>query len=534
MTQNYAGAYAFKADKWTRLNRFLTIGSQGGTYHAGDRQVTLDNLQAVQECIDEDGVRVVREVVEISDKGRAPKNDQAVMALAYCIKKGDLATRREAELAVNKVCRIGTHISQFAEAVDTFGYDPKNNGKGTGGGWGPIVMRSMANWYNSRTPDQVAYQAVKYQQREGWSHKDLIRLSHVTRHSDSKSLTGGNSAVYGWILDRNERVKFNGDKPRILEGFERIQGVTDPKVAAGLIRDYRLPREVVPTQLLNSTEVWEALLEQMPMTALIRNLGKMSSIGLLGPLSEWTGSVSSQLTDREALRKARVHPINLIVALRTYSLGHGIKGDLEWSVNQQIINALDDAFYASFENLEPINKRVLIAIDKSGSMRSSASATVLSAMECAAIMAMATVRKSNNYHIVGYDAENQGWGGGDRSGLVELNINPHQRLDDIVKNLPHDGGGTDASLPARWARKNKIKVDAICLYSDGESWKGHTHASQEMDNYRRYVGSRVAFCTCDTVANATMLTDNLDGDAFHCAGFDEQAPSLIQNFINSH
>lgn len=374
---------------------------------------------------------------------------------------------------------------------------------------------------------------MKYQQREGWSHVDLIKLSHVMRHNDNKNLLGANAVVYGWILDHSRYADSGESLPRIIEGFTRIQSETDAKRAAQIIRDYRLPREVVPSELLNSNVVWEALLDDMPMTAMIRNLGKMSSIGLLDPMSEWTLKVTSQLRDSERLRKARVHPINVLVALKTYSGGHGIRGNLTWNVNQQVVNALDDAFYGSFENIDPINARVLIAIDKSGSMGAAASATILTAQECAAVMAMVTVKKSQQYYVVGYDSENSYYGHRGHSGLVDLRIDPRQRLDDILKRMPADGGGTDASLPIRWAQQNQIKFDAICLFSDGESWAGHTHASQALEEYRKASGINTLFATCDTVANRTQLGDNLDARSFHCAGFDEQAPKLIQDFINS-
>lgn len=42
-------------------------------------------------------------------------------------------------------------------------------------------------------------------------------------------------------------------------------------------------REHIPTDLLNDRSVWAALLVKMPMTAMIRNLGKMSAVGLLTP-----------------------------------------------------------------------------------------------------------------------------------------------------------------------------------------------------------------------------------------------------------
>jgi 60 kDa SS-A/Ro ribonucleoprotein len=53
-----------------------------------------------------------------------------------------------------------------------------------------------------------------------------------------------------------------------------------------LINAFDLPREAIPTQWLNEVVVWEALLERMPMTAMIRNLGKMTSLGLLAPFSD--------------------------------------------------------------------------------------------------------------------------------------------------------------------------------------------------------------------------------------------------------
>ncbi len=541
MTTNYAGAYAFKADIWTRLQRFLIIGTEGGTYYASEKTVTLDNYQALKECVAEDGLRVIRTLVDISVSGRAPKNDQAIFALAYCLKymgQGEndqeaLAIRRAAVQAVNKVCRIGTHIFQLAEAVQAFG------------GWGVLTRRAVADWYNTRSVDQVAFQAVKYQNRERWSHTDLLRRSHV-RHNMPPELEDRElrEALYGWICPErpvSEKARSRPSFPRqwpwaianaeeivlqnipLIEGFTKLRRETDSRAAANLIREYGLPREAVPTHFLNDVRIWEALFEKMPMTAMIRNLGKMSQIGLLDGMSVETSEVVSRLTNFDILRRARVHPINILVAMKTYGQGHGVKGSLTWTPVQRIVDALDDAFYGAFENIEPINKRVLIAIDKSGSMTYATSATVLTALEAAAVMAMVTVRKAQEYFVIGYDDTHR-----------VLDISPKQRLDDVLRRLPHDGGGTDASVPARWAQSSKIAFDAICLYSDGESWAGHTHASQALDAYRKVSGINTLFCTCDTVANRTQLSDNLDARSMHCAGFDEQAPLLIQNFIKEN
>lgn len=85
------------------------------------------------------------------------------------------------------------------------------------------------------------------------------------------------------------------------------------------------------------------------MTAMIRNLGKMSAIELLKPLSSHAQRVCRQLQDESLLRKARIHPFTILQALTTYKAGHGEKGHLKWKVNQTILQALDSAFYCAFK-----------------------------------------------------------------------------------------------------------------------------------------------------------------------------------------
>ena len=78
---NSAGGYAWPVDDWTRLDRFLILGAEGGTYYIGERDLVKQNHDALVCCIKADGVRAVNRIVEISDSGRAPKNDPAIFAL---------------------------------------------------------------------------------------------------------------------------------------------------------------------------------------------------------------------------------------------------------------------------------------------------------------------------------------------------------------------------------------------------------------------------------------------------------------------
>lgn len=40
---NSAGGFAWTLDRWSRLDRFLVLGTEGGTYYVGERELTVDN-----------------------------------------------------------------------------------------------------------------------------------------------------------------------------------------------------------------------------------------------------------------------------------------------------------------------------------------------------------------------------------------------------------------------------------------------------------------------------------------------------------
>ena len=97
---NSAGGFTWAVDRWARLDRFLILGSEGGTFYVGERELTRESAMSAIECIAENGARVVRRVVEISQSGRAPKNDPALFVLALAAGWGDDATRAAAFLCV--------------------------------------------------------------------------------------------------------------------------------------------------------------------------------------------------------------------------------------------------------------------------------------------------------------------------------------------------------------------------------------------------------------------------------------------------
>lgn len=551
--QNSAGAFSFPVDDWTRLDRFLILGSEGGSYYASERKLTAENVATVQRCLATNGPRTVQRIAQISHAGRAPKNDQAIFALAIALKKGDEATRKLARRAVPSVCRTGTHIFQLAEAVNTLG------------GWGRNTCKAFTDWYALQSVDDLAYQVAKYQQRNGWSHLDVLRLAHVGTRAHSL----GHEAVYRWIhrgaaknktnplaaravtrdlsgLERpspwslaiDNRVALRFDEypaisstalPRILHAFDEISGCTTAKEAARVIVEHGLPRECVPSQFLNDPVVWDALLPYMPITALIRNLGKMSEVGLLTPLSNVVNYVCTRIGDTEVLRKARVHPIALLLANSVYASGHGIRGGLSWTVVQPVVQALEEGFYAAFSAIEPTNKRRMICLDVSGSMDDGCVAgTPLTPREASAAMACVTARTEPQHYCVAFTAD------APRYGYNEIRDFPvgNDNLRTIVEHasrLPM--GDTDCSLPILHALKNKIPVDAFEIYTDSETWAGEMHAHVALQKYRQAMGIPAKMIVVGMVSNGFSIADPNDAGMLDVVGFDAAAPQVMADFI---
>ena len=57
---NSAGGFAWSVDDWTRLRRFLILGSEGGSYYASELELTRKNAQAVERCLAEAETSIAR------------------------------------------------------------------------------------------------------------------------------------------------------------------------------------------------------------------------------------------------------------------------------------------------------------------------------------------------------------------------------------------------------------------------------------------------------------------------------------------
>jgi 60 kDa SS-A/Ro ribonucleoprotein len=531
MVENNAGGFVFKLDEWKQLERFLILGSEGGTFYVSEKKLTADNANKVLLLLKKDGVKVVERTVEILKSGRAPKPDVAIFVLALAASKGDDATRKAALAAVPSALKTGTHLLKFVDTVNGLR------------GWGRGLKKAIQLWFKGRKNETLALQLVKYKQREGWSMKDVLRLAKPVPETEVQGklfgwtaknekaewakapVAPGDKALdFVWATEQAAQLKLVAEQADTAEAKAILAEANQASVKklVDLIVTYRLPREAVPTEALNKVEVWEALLQEMPMTAMIRNLGTMSKIGLIKPLSDAEKLVFQRLTDAERLRGSKVHPIQILSALRTYSSGRGVRSAASWNVSTKVVEALDEAFELSFGAVEPAGTRHLLGLDVSGSMSGGEIAGVpgLSPSAATAALAVVAARTEPWTAIMGF-----------ADSFRDLGITAKDRVDVATRKVSGlTFGSTDASLPMTWALQNKIQVDTFVVMTDNETWAGNIQPVQALEKYRQATGIGAKLIVVGMTSTGFTIADPDDAGMLDVVGFDGATPALMAKF----
>ncbi|NXS68441.1 RO60 protein, partial [Pandion haliaetus] len=301
---NSESGYVWHVTDMNRLQRFLCFGSEGGTYYVKEQKLGFENAEALIRLIEEGrGCEAVQEIKTFSQEGRAAKQEPLLFALAVCSQCSDAKTKQAAFKAVPEVCCIPTHLFTFVQ----FKKDLKEGMKC--GMWGRALRKAVADWYNGKSGMAVALAVTKYKQRSGWSHKDLLRLSHLKPASEgiaivTKYITKGWKDVQEAYKDK--AVSAETEKLlKYLEAVEKVKRTKDELEVTHLIEEYGLVREHLLTNHLKSKEVWKALLKEMSISVLLRNLGKLTANSVLEPRGSEVAIVCERLRNEKLLKKVR-------------------------------------------------------------------------------------------------------------------------------------------------------------------------------------------------------------------------------------
>jgi 60 kDa SS-A/Ro ribonucleoprotein len=502
MIQGRSGGFAFDAGIWNMLRRCLLIGTAQSTYYAGKRELTDDFIQVVQEAIATDPHRVAQEILSASD-GRAINNSAPIFALVF-LSMGETAEAKKAFMEIfSQVVRTGSHFYEWISYTKSLR------------GFGQIIKEAGRQWLSRDNVTELAYQLLKYQQRHGFSNRDALRLFHL------KPPTEDHHELFRWVVKGWDELPSEIPKQTLAqiwwyEWLKRNRDQTHKAIAEG-----HLTHEMAAPVGLMDKQAWQLLFNEMPIGAMLRNLGSLTEIGVLrADEPKNLHRVEKVLNNPKYLRKGRIHPIDALKALKTYQSGGKLgRSRKNWMPVGPIVDILEKTVELSFDVQESSGKVFMHAVDVSGSMSYGVVDSVgLSCCQIATTMALVTAKAEKNYAIRGFATE-----------FRDLKITAKDSFSSALgKATSQNFGGTDASVAYDWMIKHKFKADVVCFWTDSESWAGRRHPSQALKEYRQKVNPKIKAVYITLAPYRLTLVDPKDPLSWDLGGFDPGTPRLIQ------
>jgi 60 kDa SS-A/Ro ribonucleoprotein len=509
MIKGKSGGYMFAAGIWRTLRRCLLIGTGNGSYYATKWELTKDFVDVLEKAIAEDPDRVAQEIVYASD-GRSINNSAPIWALVLLSMGESPAAKTAFQAIFPQVIRTASHFYEWMSYTKSVR------------GFGKVVREAGKNWLLQGDTKALAYQLLKYQQRYGFSNRDALRLFHAKPQTEDRDL------LFKWVVNGWEELPPASPTAALnqiwwYEWLKRNPDRTPEAISQG-----RLTHEMAAPVGKMDVAAWQLLFEDMPIGALLRNLGSLTEIGVLAYSKNSNRNldrVANILNSKEHLRKGRIHPIDVLKALKTYRSGGSLgKSSKTWKPVPRIVDILELALEMSFDTIEPTGKVFMHAVDISGSMSyNSVGAINLTCCEIATTMALASAKAEKNYMIRGFSTE-----------FISLKIDRSDSFSSAIKKASDlNFGGTDASSAYNWMIKNKCYADVICFWTDSESWAGYKHPSQALAEYRQKVNPDAKAIYISLAVNKITLVDPKDPNSWDIAGFDPSTPRLIQAIASS-
>jgi hypothetical protein len=653
---NCSGGYVWKLTPIEHVSRYLVLGGakdMGNYYKQADdvsHECALSVLQMVRSPDASQFVQLCDLLKAVSIAGRAPKQEPVLLSVAAAIVFAKNEQEKQIAFETAKACiRIPTHLFMLAGFVrDLSMAKPTNKGKG----WGAGFRRTMAHYYLSHTGRDLAFHMTKYQNREGWTHADMIRMLHI---NPATLADDGARLMFDYVMMKYARkpktpsektlatlasqkvaIVPNPFKPLTKAEFvEKLNAISTPQIptsassstpaiaaataqkpgsqtvaskvagfvsaltsvmpssasaakpvaaaakpveddtfvvisgeddeagssqkkqgssqsqiqqvafllkhlhaiheagekkdiplACALIRSGRLVREHVPTTLFGSKEIWMTLLETMPLEALLRNLGKLTQIGVA---AEKHREIVVRLTNQAEVLKARIHPIKVLVASKVYTNGCGDSGSLTWTPNAYIGVALTDLFRISYGAVTPTGKRIMLGVDVSGSMSTPVlGSKVLTCRDASIAMALLYLETEKNVSAVAFSDTLTDL-------LAPSSRNRLTRGMTLQQALSATSGmnfsSTDCVLPIQHAIKHNILIDAFIVITDNETYAPNEHPQNALIRYRELTGIQAKLIVLGMTGNCFTIVDPTDRNTLNLAGFDTSTPEIASMFM---
>lgn len=511
MTMNNENKPVFVITPLEQFKRFLILGTENGTYYVNGVDLTKQSIECITSILDsENRELLLTTILEFEELNKCKKKDTMLFTLALCCmyntqEPSFLDFRRKAYTVALKICKIPTNLFLFINFCKVLS---KYNS-----GWNNLHKRYISSWYLDKTPNELMYLVTKYNNRNNYTHRDVLRLTHPK--TDNEELNN----IFKYLVNKLEDTSVL----EYINDYEKLKNTVEPETAIELIKKRNFVREHIPTELLNNNKIWKALLPKMPLMAMLRNLNKMTLVNLFEN-DDCLEHVINTISNKDIRKKAKIHPMHILITLKMYS--SGCSRQLTWTPVQKIVDCLDKTFYEMFADLTPTGKRILLCLDVSGSMTWDGcfGTDCIKPIEVETALSMIYLATEKKVDVMGFSND-----------FIPLNISPRRRLDDNLKsinNLPFSS--TDISLPFTWAQRHKKEYDAFIVITDSET---NCNRINPIDAFKEYK-KKMELPDTKLIVLATSVSNFSIGETnkhvLNVCGFDENVCTIMNDFITEN
>ncbi|EZA53139.1 60 kDa SS-A/Ro ribonucleoprotein [Ooceraea biroi] len=531
-----------------RLSRFLYVGKEYPDYQPGywfvHNYFIVKNVPSIEELAATPGKELVPIllITKAFESNLVPHPETLVFALAVCGRQTiSEKLRHEAFASVQKICTTTEQFILFVRFTSKL--KRENELCYLTFGWGNGMKKAVNNWYLSKEPLALAKCVTKYRSRYGWKHKDIIKLCHTVGDTPEKAvilryIVKGLSEAkqFASELAENTTVEI---VMKYIENIELFKHCEEETSAAALLQELGLSLEHVPGHLLKCKKIWIELISMMDMVMLLNNLQRINNLRLLKP-NVAAEKVIELLRNEELIARDKVHPVEILIALINYqNCGKPLSFEkrrireaakkphqLPFEPNQDVISALNTAFYASFSHLQRTDLRYLVTISSNkktvegrawqcGNMRG---------VEVGCFIAMTLVRQESDVTVATFK-DNE---------IHVVDVGNEETYEQVVRKLREiSTANIKLSKPLLWAMKMKKEYDVFINIVD-QVYEKHDRSQESLSLYRNMMQLPDAkLINCAVCSSATYRKTQYDKNVLIINGFDATVPKLIQAFVQS-
>lgn len=462
-TTNLEGFPAYERPPKEQLLQTLLTNTLGSTYYETKQNLIDDTERVHTQALNEDPAFMAQALGYAREKGFFRTQPVYGLARVSALKDGE-----HFEGAFSRVVKTPNDLVDFASIIRSL----------RGGEGGRRIKRVAGSWLRSNLSE---YWAIKYgSEKKTYALRDLFRTYHPR---------GEKSALVDYLLGHSDT-----DLSRLPQvgAFEALKKATTDAEKISAIAAGRLPHEVATSFAGGSKKVWESIIPNLPMFAMLRNLATLERHGVLDAAKE---RIVKQFGDPEQVRKSKVFPFRFLEAMKHVGA--------PWAKD-----ACRMALEHSFANAEQIQGSTIVALDISGSMASY--------IEMAAIFAISTVRRSgDDSRFLVFD---------DR--VEEFAVSKMDSVLSQAATIKTRGGTATHLVPASMAHHG-IRVDNLILITDEQQNMG-TPFMDKVAEYRRRVSPKCKVFVLNVAPyTKAALLNSADPLNYYVYGLTESALSFI-------